>query len=397
MNKKSNIITNIIVILFIVFGAVNFSMVISEYSDVVDNDIASRNYLQQSLIKMHEMETDLCITINLGRNSDKADNTAAIEEYSGKIDYYMGECKDLMKKYEAIEKTSDEEKQYKLVKTAMNQYNEIVTNELLAQIKDGHYETANSIYFERFVNKRNGLDSDLNDLLNITDDSINNRYDKAVFKVKLLRIFFIGFGIVLLILINLLEIRRKKIAKNLAEAVDTNEKTQESLNNAIFKDNVTSSSNRFSFVVEYGTEVVEIPEDQAMYFIMFDIKDFSNINIIYGTDTGDKLLASTVENISDIFEDSTVYRTGSDEFVAVVKTDDSQDTFTRISNLVEKAYSLLTSDQELNNYHVSADYSISLVRKTSVSTVDMTIHNQLKQALTDGKKSASGHWYYSEG
>ena len=98
MNKKSNIITNIIVILFIVFGAVNFSMVISEYSDVVDNDIASRNYLQQSLIKMHEMETDLCITINLGRNSDKADNTAAIEEYSRKIDYYMGECKELMKK-----------------------------------------------------------------------------------------------------------------------------------------------------------------------------------------------------------------------------------------------------------------------------------------------------------
>ncbi|NLT08227.1 MAG: hypothetical protein GXY08_01825, partial [Ruminococcus sp.] len=97
MKKKINIITNIIVILFIVLGSVDFSMVISEYSDVVDNDIASRNYLQQSLIKMHEMETDLCIAINLGRNSDKADNTAAIEDYISKIDYSMGECKDLMK------------------------------------------------------------------------------------------------------------------------------------------------------------------------------------------------------------------------------------------------------------------------------------------------------------
>lgn len=396
MKNKSNIITNIVVILFIILGAVDFSMVISEYSDVVDNDIASRNYLQQSLIKMHEMETDLCIAINLGRNSDKTDNTAAIEDYVGKIDYSMSECKELMKKYEDIKKTDDEEKQYHIVKTAMNQYNEIVSNELLAQINDGHYETANSIYFDRFVNKRNSLDDNLNELLNVTDESINNRYDKAVFNVKLLRIFFIGFGIVLLILLNLLEVRRKKIAKNLAEAVDTNEKTQESLNNAIFKDNVTASSNRFSFVVEYGTEVVEIPEDQAMYFIMFDIKDFSNINIVYGTDTGDKLLASTVERISDVFEDGTVYRTGSDEFVAVVKTDDSQDTFTKIANLIERAYRSLTSDQELNNYHISADYSISLVRKTSVSTVDMTIHNQLKQTLTQGRKSASGNWYYSE-
>ena len=35
---------------------------------------------------------------------------------------------------------------------------------------------------------------------------------------------------------------------------------------------------------------------------MFDVKDFSSINISYGTDTGDKLLASTVERIKDVFE-----------------------------------------------------------------------------------------------
>ncbi|NLT08508.1 MAG: diguanylate cyclase, partial [Ruminococcus sp.] len=295
-----------------------------------------------------------------------------------------------------IEKTSEEEKQYKTVKTAMNQYGEIVSNELLAQIAGGHYETANSIYFDRFVNKRNGLDNNLNELLEITDDSINDRYNKTVFNVKLLRIFFIGFGLVLLILLNWLEVRREKIAKNLEEAVDTNEKTQESLNNAIFKDNVTASRNRFSFVVEYGTEIVEIPEGQALYFIMFDIKDFSNINISYGTDTGDKLLASTVKHIKDVFEDGIIYRTGSDEFVTVVKADDSQDSFTRVSDLIERAYRSLTSDQILNNYHISPDYSISLVRKTGVSTVDISIHNQLKQTLTQGRKSASGNWYYNE-
>ena len=82
---------------------------------------------------MHEMETDLCIAINMGRSGE---DPAQIEEYVEKINYSMDECKDLMKKYEAIKKTSDEDKQYLIVKTAMNQYNEIVSNELLAQIND---------------------------------------------------------------------------------------------------------------------------------------------------------------------------------------------------------------------------------------------------------------------
>ena len=301
-----------------------------------------------------------------------------------------------MKKYEAIEKTDYEEKQYQLVKTAMDQYNEIVSNEILAQINAGHFETANSIYYDRFINKRNGLDNTLNDLLSITDDSIDERYDKAVFNANILRIFFTGFGIIVLVLLNMLEARKKRMAKTLETAVDANEKTQMSLNNAMFKDNVTVSSNRFSFVIEYGAYPVEIPDGEEMYFMMFDIKDFSGINIRYGSDAGDKLLASTAERISGVFEDGTVYRTGSDEFVAVIKTDDSQDSFAKTANLVERAYRSLTSEYEINNQRITVDYDIALVRKASHDTVDMTIHNQLKLALTNGRYSASGNWRYYE-
>ena len=393
MDKKSNIVTNIIVILFIVLGFIGFTFVISEYSDVVDNDVASRNYLQQNSIKMHEMETDLCIAINMGRSGE---DPAQIEEYVEKINYSMDECKDLMKKYEAIKKTSDEDKQYHIVKTAMNQYNEIVSNELLAQINDGHYETANSIYYDRFINKRNGLDSSLNELLNVTDDSIDNRYDKVVFNTKLLRIFFVVFGVIILILLNILESRRKKIAKNLETAVDKNEKTQESLNNAIFKDTVTDSGNRFSFVLEYGENPVDIPEGTSLCFMMFDINDFSGINIRYGSDIGDKLLSSTAERIKDVFEDGSVYRTGSDEFVAVVKTDNTPDSLSNIAGLLERACKSLTSDHNLGNRNVSAGYSAALVKINGPSTADMSVHNQLKQTMTSGKLSASGNWRYTE-
>ena len=393
MDKKSNIVTNIIVILFIVLGFIGFTFVISEYSDVVDNDVASRNYLQQNSIKMHEMETDLCIAINMGRSGE---DPAQIEEYVEKINYSMDECKDLMKKYEAIKKTSDEDKQYHIVKTAMNQYNEIVSNELLAQINDGHYETANSIYYDRFINKRNGLDSSLNELLNVTDDSIDKRYDKVVFNTKLLRIFFVVFGVIILILLNILESRRKKIAKNLETAVDKNEKTQESLNNAIFKDTVTDSGNRFSFVLEYGENPVDIPEGTSLCFMMFDINDFSGINIRYGSDIGDKLLSSTAERIKDVFEDGSVYRTGSDEFVAVVKTDNTPDSLSIIAGLLERACKSLTSDHNLGNRNVSAGYSAALVKINGPSTADMSVHNQLKQTMTSGKLSASGNWRYTE-
>ena len=93
MEKKTNIITNIVVVIFIVLGIVGISFIISEYSDVVENDIASRNYLQQDSITRHEMETDICIAINLGKNSTALDNTEEIDEYVQKINNSMNDCR----------------------------------------------------------------------------------------------------------------------------------------------------------------------------------------------------------------------------------------------------------------------------------------------------------------
>ena len=183
MEKKTNIITNIVVVIFIVLGIVGISFIISEYSDVVENDIASRNYLQQDSITRHEMETDICIAINLGKNSTALDNTEEIDEYVQKINNSMNDCRELMKKYEAIPKTSEEDKQYHLVKTAMNQYDEIISNEILTQIVEKHYETANTIYYDRFINKRNGLDDSLNSLLYITDWNCQEMCSRRIPKI----------------------------------------------------------------------------------------------------------------------------------------------------------------------------------------------------------------------
>ena len=107
MNKKSNVITNIVVILFIILGAIGFSLVISEYSDVMDNDVASRNYLQQSSTKMHELETDLCIALNLGRNADAA--SASVEEYLDKMSPHVDvDTKRHESSVDYIEKKNDE-------------------------------------------------------------------------------------------------------------------------------------------------------------------------------------------------------------------------------------------------------------------------------------------------
>jgi len=130
--------------------------------------------------------------------------------------------------------------------------------------------------------------------------------------------------------------------------------------------------------------------------MMFDINDFSGINIRYGSDIGDKLLSSTAERIKDVFEDGSVYRTGSDEFVAVVKTDNTPDSLSNIAGLLERACKSLTSDHNLGNRNVSAGYSAALVKINGPSTADMSVHNQLKQTMTSGKLSASGNWRYTE-
>lgn len=395
MGKKSNVITNIVIILFIIIGFAGMALTISQYSSIIDKDTAAKQYLQEDSIYKHSLETDLCIAINLGRNSKNTEDTSQIDEYLEKVDSYLEQSKNVMAEYEKIEKTKEEENVFSNVKTAMGQYTSTIQNEILPQIEAKHYESANSLYFDKFVVSRNKLDDYVSELLALTQSSIDKNYKSVVTKTRLLQVFFTLFGVILLVIVNLIEKGREKMAKNLAEETAKTQDALSSLNTAVFNDTLTNTNNRFSFMVDYGSGKTSIEKDEIYYFMMLDIKNFSDINISNGNDTGDQVLKQTVSRIKAASPDIPLFRTGSDEFVLVIKEKSESGSFERAKVIADKIYDSLTKPYNINNISLQVKYSAAMVKKNGPLAVDASVLGEMKQLMLEGERNPSGKWSYS--
>ncbi len=395
MGKKSNVITNIVIILFIIIGFAGMALTISQYSSIIDKDTAAKQYLQEDSIYKHSLETDLCIAINLGRNSKNTEDTSQIDEYLEKVDSYLEQSKNVMAEYEKIEKTKEEKNVFSNVKTAMGQYTSTIQDEILPQIEAKHYESANSLYFDKFVVSRNKLDDYVSELLALTQSSIDKNYKSVVTKTRLLQVFFTLFGVILLVIVNLIEKGREKMAKNLAEETAKTQDALSSLNTAVFNDTLTNTNNRFSFMVDYGSGKTSIEKDEIYYFMMLDIKNFSEINISNGNDTGDQLLKQTVSRIKAASPDIPLFRTGSDEFVLVIKEKSESGSFERAKVIADRIYDSITKPYNINNISLQVKYSASMVKKNGPLAIDASVLGEMKQLMLEGERNPSGKWSYS--
>ncbi len=203
-----------------------------------------------------------------------------------------------------------------------------------------------------------------------------------------MRIFIAIFGILiigLILIFSFLNRRQEAINRKLTKQIDKTEKTKESLTTAMFKDILTDASNRVSFSMDLDKIVPN--KDRPCYFVMFNISEFSAINTCYGNDAGDAVLVNTANALTNAFEDGTVYRTGSDEFVvAVQKSEDSTASYNEVCRQLNDAHGKLLSPQATPNGVINVIYKVAVVKKsdelsTAVVTALKDMTNQAGDAV----------------
>lgn len=99
------------------------------------------------------------------------------------------------------------------------------------------------------------------------------------------------------------------------------------LNTMAFRDPLTSIRNKTAFdayAAELDRQITSAEEDTVPAFAvcMFDCNFLKEINDRYGHDKGDIYIKETCQLICDVFRHSAVFRTGGDEFVAVLQKAD---------------------------------------------------------------------------
>ncbi len=202
--------------------------------------------------------------------------------------------------------------------------------------------------------------------------------------MKLYLLVFCIFCLVLMIIFNIINKKQERTAMALTSAVAKNAKTKESLNTAIFNDILTDARSRVSFSNDFEPGKVTETGDTPYYFVMFNACNFSGINIMYGEEVGDTVLASTSDVLKKTFEKGTVYRTGSDEFVVAMQMAGGTAGYSNFMTRIDSALKMLTKPFATESGNVMVSYRVASARKsTNVdSSVLCTLKNIINQSGT---------------
>jgi diguanylate cyclase (GGDEF)-like protein len=224
------------------------------------------------------------------------------------------------------------------------------------------------------------------------DDTKDEVYSLA----HLMRTYMAIFGIAimgLIILFSFITKRQEKINQKLANTIIKSNKTKESLYTAMFKDVLTDVRNRIAFSMDF--EEAKSTEERPIYFVMFNIANFSEINSRYGNDTGDWLLVRTVDILNQVFKNSRIYRTGSDEFVVAFQVASAERKTGDILGDAKDAYERLTAAQQTPSMgKVNFVYRAAVAKK--VGTINTSVITVLKSMLNKDPDSEHGRINFTE-
>lgn len=208
------------------------------------------------------------------------------------------------------------------------------------------------------------------------------------FKMIGFLVVFIVFYIIIAIFFSVMNKKNIEVVSKLESTVQKNIKTKESLSTAVYNDILTDTRNRISFTKDFEGGKVKDSPNFPYYFAMFNICGFSNINITYGEDAGDAVLSAVADTLRASFDGGVLYRTGSDEFVAVVQEQANKTGINRVNGFVSNALNSLSAPVNTPAGSVSFATRASIVKKGS--SVDYSVLAALKDVINQSSSAVPG-------
>jgi len=120
---------------------------------------------------------------------------------------------------------------------------------------------------------------------------------------------------------------------------------------SIFEDPVTQKANYFQLKIDLQSKVNHS-------ILMFNIKEFSKINLLYGHDIGDKIIKEIADIVDSVDDIKTVYRIYGDEFAAIFETTYKESVIAKVKKILnEHEFKVHDNSVLLSFYGSVADIS----------------------------------------
>lgn len=203
---------------------------------------------------------------------------------------------------------------------------------------------------------------------------------KLVYAMRWFLGIFSALILLLMILFTFLNKKQEQVNMKLVASVERMNQAKHSLNAAMFNDVLTEVGNRVKLTISLSD--VTDGQTNPYYFAMFNIVDFSSINTAFGSDTGDEMLVRTANTIRDAFPNGSVYRTGSDEFVVMIRSENGSPRNDTMVSDVDNTLRKLTEPQNIEGVGVLyPKYRVSVIKKnTGIDASVITILKEMTNA-----------------
>lgn len=216
---------------------------------------------------------------------------------------------------------------------------------------------------------------------------MNDQKSEVYSLVNAMKMFlgiFSALILALMIFFALLNKKQEKVNQKLVTSMERMNQAKQSLNSAMFNDVLTDAGNRVKFTIAVSD--ITDGTTNPYYFAMFNLMDFSSINTAFGSDTGDEMLVRTANQLAKAFPNGSVYRTGSDEFVVMVRSENGKPRTDVMIADVDNALRTLVVPQNIEGVGtLYPKYKVSVIRKTS--GIDASVITILKE-MTNAKGEA---------
>jgi diguanylate cyclase (GGDEF)-like protein len=385
-NISSIAIVNIVIVLFVAMNLSGLVSIYNRYTKIVNNNMQAIENVKDINLYLQSIDNNILYSIN-----KIADNrTASVTEYTQNIDMYMGKCTDTIAEYQQIDITTLEAQRFNLFSVYFQSYEKKV-NSILSTITSKDAESAQAIYTQELLPVRNCIMELLDALNDLSDSSSTQRLNVVNHYCKLMGLITLIVGIVLMVVVNVLNKRQKLATAKLIQSNETIMKQKGTIKSTTYKDIITDAYNRNSFLSDFTDGKKTLSTTESGYFIMFNLDGFHRINFNYGNNVGDLILGETVDRISNVFNGNSIYRTGSDEFVVLVKTQSTPESYNQVIALVNNAKMALTKPYQVGQGVVNLSCSISCVYVNGACTLGTDLLETASEAIKQGRMSGYGN------
>lgn len=318
--KLGNIMT-VIVILYAVVICAMFQLFYNNSKGAIVTTIDVNTTVSNLSNAVYSINTNVLNIVNNYDSMSNNDQTNVINE----INTDKNTIQESINKYSTFNLSDTEKSTFNELSTQLNSYNNTLDS-IITALGNSDIDTSKNIYNTAFSDVQSNTQALILQLMDnhtSTSEEEVATYAKVAYRFLY---FMVAFNISMLILIRFIQKTLDKQSNTIKQSEDTIKSKQNKLEYLGYTDVLTDCLSRGKFFMDMEKERVKsIKSNEHVFMTLVNITDFKTINQSYGYNVGDEVLYQVSSRLKSVNPDVNIYRLGSDEFIYLLKYEDTKD------------------------------------------------------------------------